>query len=289
MSLNDIVKTLGLALSLSMISPSYVQGQSSFASIPEISSVTTSLDTKEYTGIPKPAQDPDVIIDLRAHRKILGIDFSKQAGIAEIRKNSLYIDLLSGKYQLMFEQINDSTFLEHLFTVNLEKNNNQRYELFTTVRRKESLVLKNYEVLIGTPREEKLYLEHKVYSGEFLPIMMAVNKFFENTLNDNINVVAFGVKYTFNLYRTEQTKQTTQQKKTDEKIIIRTAKMTELIKRTPEDIILMEENLYVFTTEKNMKDTTIIELQKIEADFAIVNSGMLWNSNNYKATGKVRK
>jgi hypothetical protein len=298
MSLSKIVTTLSLALSLSALSTDYVQSQttqkpksqSSVAQLTNINPTDTNpsdTDKKESKGLAIPIGKPDFTIDIRAHRKILGIDFSAGAGMAEIRKNNIYINLLSGAYQMMFEQVNDSTFIEHLYTVNLETKK-EREEQFTTKIRNNSQILTEYKVLKGEPRKEKLMLENTAYPAEFMPVLTAVNKFLINKLPKKINVVAFGDAYTFSLY--------TDEKKTKyikgEKQVVKYAKMDELVKRTPDDIVIMGEYLNIIANEKTIKQNgyynTLLIPKKFEANFAIINSGIFWNSDNYKAVGIIK-
>jgi hypothetical protein len=286
MNLGEIVTTLSLALSLSALSinSAYSQGQFTSSTMPAKSTFTTESESTKHRGIVKPAGKPTLELNLQVHSKIIP---PIKVGTAEVRKNSLYLSLFFDSYQMMFEQINDSTFVEHLYTRNLETNE-ERYEKFTTIKRNNSLVFTNYDLVTGTARDEKIPLINTTYTPEFLPVMTVVNSFLENKLPNQINVVLYGATYTFNLY----TKERKSPNKNNEIEVVKYAKMTELVTRTPDDIILLGEKINIFTTEKivnqNGKDTTIMYPKKIEAEFAVVNSG-IWNGSSYKATSTFKK
>jgi hypothetical protein len=287
-NLGKIVMTLSLAFSFSAFSPNYAYSQTSLAAIS--SSTSTSVDVnKKQTKSIRPTGEPNLILDIRGHRKIiLGIDLSMGAGIAELRENSLYIDLLSGSYQILFEQVNDSTFTEQLYTANMDTGK-ERHEKFTTIRKKNnSLVFAKYDTLAGTSRKEKIPLLNTVYDQKFMPVMTVVKKFLSNSLPDELNVIVMGGKYTFNLYTDKRTSN-----KNGEIDVTRYAKMTELVTRTPDDIIIMDDKVFMYTTETtekvNGKYTNVMRPEKIEAKFAVINSGRFWNSENYKAAASVRK
>lgn len=282
MSLAKIVTTLSLALSLSTLNPFPAQGQVQLAS--RISGDPTELLDKSKKGIIKPSDTPELSADIKVQK---GIMPAIKIGELEIRDKSMYASLLFGHYQILFEQENDSTFVEHLFTKSLSKDS-ERYEIFITKKRKDEqgnpyFILTEYLTTKGTPREEKIPLENKTYSSTFSPSILTLNQFLKNKLPEEVNMIVLGVTYNFNIYekREPSGKNTT--------TVTKYAKMSEVM-HTPDDSFLMEEYINLRSTETKNKNNglemTMMQPKEFEAKFTVINSGV-WNGN-YKAIGVVK-
>jgi len=282
MSLSKIVTTLSLAVSLSAINPFSAQSQVQMSSI--INGDPTEVLNKSTKGIIKPTDIPELSADIKVQKGKLP---AVKIGELEIRDKSMYASLLFGHYQILFEQVNDTTFAEHLFTRSLSKES-ERYEIFITKKRTDSLgnpyfILTEYLTTKGTPREEKIPLENKTYSSNFSPSILNLNKFLDNNLPDEVKLLVLGVTYNFNIYEKRQPlgKNCTE--------VTKYAKMSEVV-HTPDDSFLMEEYINLQTEEtkvnQNGIDTVLMHPKEFEAKFTVVNSGV-WNGN-YKAIGTIK-
>lgn len=289
MDLAKTVITLSLAMSLSAFNTQTASSQVKLSSI--ISKNTTELEKEQIKGIPKPEGYADLTLDIRIQKGILP---AVKIGNVEVRSNSLYASLLFGHYQILFEQVNDSTFVEHLFSRSLSKDS-ERYEVFTTKKLTDTtnqsnyFILDNYTTTKGIPREEKIPLKNTKYPQEFTPAIIALNKFLNQSLENKVNIIVLGVPYTFNLYEKKERLRKTE-KNTNAVAIINYAKMSEILE-TPDDTFLLEEYLNLYTRQETKFNNGIIEKkiipEKFESNFKVVNSG-LWNGE-YKATGIVRE
>lgn len=286
MGLGKIVTTLSLAISLSASFPNNARSQTPITA--NIISPTKEIDIKKNKGLIKPIGQPNLELDIYVKKGILpNIDI----GDVEIRKNSIYASLLWGYYQIMLRQVNDTTFVEELYARDVNKDST-RYEIFTTTKRidpstkKEYFTLDSYDVLMGSPRKEKLPLEGKTYYPNYMPAILMLNNFFENKLEDSAKILVLGVPYNFNVH-----------KKTGETLNNRTeiiyyAKMSDLVTRTEDDVFIMDEFLNLFTDREilnsNGKTEVVTNYNKLEAKFEVLNVGPFWDGK-YKATGLVRK
>jgi hypothetical protein len=285
--MNNISKLVSsIILAASVSSFNLDMEKSEFYSNNDKSKIELS-DKKKNEGIEKPKGEPNLVLDILVKKgKWPNIDI----GDVEIRDNSLYATLLFGYYQLMFTQINDSTFVEHLYARNIKKDSISRYEIFTTKKRIDSLnkpyyVLEKYETKFGKARAEKMPLEGKIFNSGNMPAISALNSFFDENIGSSASILVLGVPYKFNIH-----KQIGERSKNTQEIIYY-AKMSEVTK-TKDDIFIMDEFLNLYTE----KETTIelnkkivnTHYNKLQAQFEVLNMDNFWDGN-YKATGQVRK
>jgi hypothetical protein len=284
-NLGKLVSVLTLAASLTALSPDRGNELNPPFThpIPEIE----LSDKKKNEGIEKPKGEANLVLDILVKKgKIPNLDL----GDVEIRDNSLYGTLFFGYYQLLFQQVNDSTFVEHHYIRN-KVDSLSRYEIFTTKRRLDSLnnpyfVLEKYETKLGKARAEKISLEGKTYNNGNMPAIIALNNFFEEKMGASARILVLGVPYDFNIHKElgEKTK--------NKQEIIYYAKMSDVTK-TKDDVFIMDEFLNLYT-EKNTiitpnKIITNTQYNKLEAQCEVLEHDKSFWIDKYKITGIVRK
>jgi hypothetical protein len=290
MTLDKLIITLGLTITLATILPQKANGQTDILNSTK-TEILSEFENTEHLGIPVPTGTPNFTTDLYVNMNKPIISMLKlNAGHVEVRDNSLYAVLARGNYQILFEQIDDTTFVERLYNYNSE-NKTVRYEIFTTKKRKNSkgkdyFVLEEYVAIEGEKRAEKIPLENKTYS-DVMPAVVLLNKLLKNELPEKPKILVFGIEYPIEISETRKTT------KNNETKVKKYADLLNAVERTPDDVFIMENpiNLYLVekTIKKNGKDTTLVTPIKLETMFEIINytKKKILNNKTYDVLGDI--